>query len=145
MKRATRRAVNIISLLLFVSLRMVYSDNLSRNGRKTNRSEEINVGVIVAYERWVGKMGLSCIEMALPEFYASRGRDYNTRLVVHARDSKSDVIGAASAGMFFLSPFLPFRGMKFRNLYFSLVLVYSILLCVCVFFLFIYFLLQKFD
>ena len=132
MKRATRRVENIISLLLFVSLTTVYSDNLA------NRSEKINVGVIVDYERWVGKMGLSCIEMALPEFYASRGRDYNTRLVVHARDSKSDVIGAASAGMFFLSPFLPFRSMKFRNRYFSLVLVYSILLCFF-FFLLIFF------
>ena len=59
----------------------------------------VNVGVIVDYDRRIGKMGLSCIEMAISEFYASNAH-YKTRLVLHARDSKSDVVGAASAGTY---------------------------------------------
>ena len=48
-------------------------------------------------DTWLGKMGLSCITMALSDFYASHGH-YKTRLVLEIRDSKRDVMGAAAAG-----------------------------------------------
>ncbi|GAB2214925.1 hypothetical protein Droror1_Dr00019292 [Drosera rotundifolia] len=57
---------------------------------------EVKVGVVGDMGVWVGKMGLSCINMALSEFYASRPH-YRTRLVVDARDSKGDVVTAAAA------------------------------------------------
>ncbi|KAK7818686.1 glutamate receptor 2.6 [Quercus suber] len=56
----------------------------------------INVGVLDNYT-WVGKLGLSCINMALSDFYAYE--DYfKTRLVLQTRDSTSGVVEAAAAG-----------------------------------------------
>ncbi|KAB1223980.1 Glutamate receptor 2.2 [Morella rubra] len=55
-----------------------------------------NVGVLLDMDTWFAKMGLSCINMALSDFYASRSH-YKTRLVLHVRDSKSEVDGAAAA------------------------------------------------
>ncbi|XP_009773887.1 glutamate receptor 2.7-like isoform X2 [Nicotiana sylvestris] len=64
-----------------------------------NRSTiPINVGVVFDMDAWVGKMGLSCISMALSDFYSSdHGSDYKTRLVLHTRDSKRDIVAAAAA------------------------------------------------
>ncbi|XP_038711272.1 glutamate receptor 2.8-like isoform X2 [Tripterygium wilfordii] len=45
-----------------------------------------------------GMMSLSCINMALSEFYSSHG-NYKTRLVLTSRDSNRDVVAAASAGL----------------------------------------------
>ncbi|KAA8521441.1 hypothetical protein F0562_012106 [Nyssa sinensis] len=58
----------------------------------------VNVGVVLNMNKWVGKMGLSCISMAISDFYASHG-DYKTRLVLNTRDSKNDVVGAAAAAL----------------------------------------------
>ncbi|XP_033516810.2 glutamate receptor 2.1-like [Nicotiana tomentosiformis] len=66
--------------------------------RKT--TAPINVGVVMDMDEWVGKMGLSCISMALSDFYSSdHGSDYKTRLVLHTRDSKRDVVAAAAAAL----------------------------------------------
>ncbi|KAJ7958444.1 Glutamate receptor [Quillaja saponaria] len=63
-----------------------------------NTTIPVNVGVILDAEIWPGEMGLSCINMALSDFYVSNG-DYKTRLVLNTKDSKTDVIGAALAGL----------------------------------------------
>ncbi|XP_049349846.1 glutamate receptor 2.8-like [Solanum verrucosum] len=59
----------------------------------------INVGVVLDMDEWFGKMGLSCISMALSDFYSIDGSNYKTRLVLHTRDSKKDVVGAAAAAL----------------------------------------------
>lgn len=51
--------------------------------------------------------------MTLSDFYASH-ENYKTRLVLHTRDSKNDVIGAAAAGSS-LSLSLSIRYQKFEN------------------------------
>ncbi|KAK3437317.1 hypothetical protein EUGRSUZ_C01857 [Eucalyptus grandis] len=56
----------------------------------------VNVGVIVDLETWVGKMGLSCVELALSNFYSSNP-SYKTRLVLNVRDSKGEDAAAAAA------------------------------------------------
>ncbi|CAN6539668.1 unnamed protein product [Malus baccata var. baccata] len=58
----------------------------------------VHVGVILDLDTWPGKMGLSCIYMALSDFYASHA-GYNTRLVLHKRDSAEDVVVAATAAL----------------------------------------------
>ncbi|KAF8392930.1 hypothetical protein HHK36_021170 [Tetracentron sinense] len=63
-----------------------------------NTTVSFNVGVVLDFDTWVGKMGLSCIPMALSDFYAAHSF-YKTRLVLHTRDSKKDVVGAASAAL----------------------------------------------
>ncbi|KAJ6856243.1 hypothetical protein NC651_037981 [Populus alba x Populus x berolinensis] len=63
----------------------------------------VNVGVVLDFDNDLdGKIGLSCINMSLSDFYDTHG-DYKTRLVLITRDSKNDVAGAAAAG----SPSLP--------------------------------------
>ncbi|KAF9613256.1 hypothetical protein IFM89_006615 [Coptis chinensis] len=44
-----------------------------------------------------GKMSQSCISMALYDYYSIR--NYTRKLVLHTRDSNSDIVGAASAGL----------------------------------------------
>ncbi|CAK9145026.1 unnamed protein product [Ilex paraguariensis] len=63
-----------------------------------NATIPVNVGVILDMETMDGKKWLSCISMALSDFYTSNVH-YRTRLVLNPRDSKSDVVGAASAAL----------------------------------------------
>ncbi|PRQ31836.1 putative periplasmic binding protein-like I [Rosa chinensis] len=58
----------------------------------------VNVGVVVDLDEPSGKMYLSCIEMALSDFYAIHA-DYKTRLVLNTRNSNGDVVGAAAADL----------------------------------------------
>ncbi|KAJ6862074.1 hypothetical protein NC652_039032 [Populus alba x Populus x berolinensis] len=65
----------------------------------------VNVGVVLDLDSDLdGRIALSCIEMALSDFYATHG-DYKTRLVLNTRDSMKDVVGAAAAGPLSHSPF----------------------------------------
>ncbi|XP_010242322.1 PREDICTED: glutamate receptor 2.8-like [Nelumbo nucifera] len=60
-----------------------------------NTMETIDVGVILDLDTWTGKVGLSCIEMAISDFYATH-HNHKTRLKLHVRDSKNDIVEAAS-------------------------------------------------
>jgi ionotropic glutamate receptor len=71
-------------------------------GNAQNTTVPVDVGVVLDMDTWNGKMGWSCINMALSDFYASYP-DYKTRLRVNIRDSKRDVVGAAAAGSLSLS------------------------------------------
>ncbi|KAJ6295293.1 hypothetical protein OIU78_023335 [Salix suchowensis] len=72
-------------------------------GMAENISIPVNVGVVLDLGSDLdGKIALSCIEMALSDFYATHG-DYRTRLVLNTRDSMKDVVGAAAAGSLSLS------------------------------------------
>ncbi|XP_024176323.1 glutamate receptor 2.8 [Rosa chinensis] len=64
-----------------------------------NQTIPVNVGVILHdLNSQVGKILLSCINMALSDFYASHTY-YNTRLVLNTRESKRNVVSAASAAL----------------------------------------------
>ncbi|KAJ6758724.1 GLUTAMATE RECEPTOR 2.9 [Salix koriyanagi] len=68
-------------------------------GMAENISIPVNVGVVLDLDSDLdGKIALSCIEMALSDFYATHG-DYRTRLVLNTRDSMKDVVGAAAAAL----------------------------------------------
>jgi hypothetical protein len=71
-------------------------------GNAQNTTVPIDVGVVLDMDTWNGKMGWSCINMALSDFYASHPY-YKTRLRLNIRDSKRDVVGAAAAGSLSLS------------------------------------------
>ncbi|XVE53493.1 hypothetical protein DITRI_Ditri03aG0007600 [Diplodiscus trichospermus] len=58
----------------------------------------VNVGVVLDFDKLLGKIGLSCINMAISDFYATHA-SYRTRLVLNPRDSKMDVLGAAAAAV----------------------------------------------
>ncbi|KAK6140933.1 hypothetical protein DH2020_025326 [Rehmannia glutinosa] len=57
----------------------------------------IKVGVVLDMDGY-GEMALTCISMALRDFYATHDH-YKTRLVLTNRDSKGDVVGAAAAAL----------------------------------------------
>ncbi|CAK7354098.1 unnamed protein product [Dovyalis caffra] len=65
--------------------------------QNTTSTIPVNVGVVLDLDYLDANVSLSCINMALSDFYAAHG-DYKTRLVLTTRDSKKDVVGAAAAG-----------------------------------------------
>ncbi|GKV26093.1 hypothetical protein SLEP1_g35446 [Rubroshorea leprosula] len=58
----------------------------------------VNVGVVLDLDTWVGKLGLSCINMAISDFYFNHS-NYRTRLVLTVKDSEGDIVGAAAAAL----------------------------------------------
>ncbi|KAL2236872.1 UNVERIFIED_CONTAM: Glutamate receptor 2.7 [Sesamum indicum] len=59
----------------------------------------VRVGVVLDMDDYEGGSAtLSCISMALSDFYATHDH-YRTRLVLTNRDSKGDVVGAAAAAL----------------------------------------------
>ncbi|KAJ6406100.1 hypothetical protein OIU84_009762 [Salix udensis] len=65
--------------------------------QNTTPTIPVNVGVVLDLDDLNGKIALSCINMALSDFYASHG-SYKTRLALKTRNSMKDVVGAADAG-----------------------------------------------
>lgn len=63
----------------------------------------VNIGVIYDNDWGLGKMGYNCIKMGVKEFY-NKHAHYKTRIALHPKHYNSnDTVGAASAGMPFLS------------------------------------------
>lgn len=62
-----------------------------------NRTSNFQVGVILDLKSVVGSMGLSCMSVALSDFYSIHS-NYSTRLSLHVRDSQEQAIEAAAAG-----------------------------------------------
>ncbi|KAG9456023.1 hypothetical protein H6P81_000531 [Aristolochia fimbriata] len=62
-----------------------------------NTTEFFEVGVVLDLGTKVGKMGESCISMALSDFYAAH--NYTTKLLLHTRDSNKDIVGATAAAV----------------------------------------------
>ena len=58
---------------------------------------EIKVGAILDMGSWVGKVVHSCIAMAISDFYDVNTPHYETRVVLHIRDSNGEPLLALSA------------------------------------------------
>ncbi|TXG62329.1 hypothetical protein EZV62_013692 [Acer yangbiense] len=70
----------------------------NNNNNNTNTTP-VNVGVVLdVNNNEFGKIWLSCINMALSDFYTN-SHDYKTRLLLNVRDSKRDVVAAAAAAL----------------------------------------------
>ncbi|KAF8400397.1 hypothetical protein HHK36_013695 [Tetracentron sinense] len=71
----------------------------SANGRNGSVESKVMVpvGVVIDLNSTVGKIANISISMALSDFYAAHAH-YKTRMVLYTRDSKKDVVGAASTG-----------------------------------------------
>ncbi|CAK7354102.1 unnamed protein product [Dovyalis caffra] len=66
--------------------------------QNTTSTIPVNVGLVLDLDYLDANVSLSCINMALSDFYAAHG-DYKTRLVLTTRDFKKDVVGAAAAAL----------------------------------------------
>ncbi|KAJ1380974.1 glutamate-gated kainate-type ion channel receptor subunit GluR19 [Sesbania bispinosa] len=63
-----------------------------------NETVVVKVGAVLDLSNGtVGKMGLSCINISLSDFYLSHSH-YKTRLQLIVRDSNRDVVTAAAQG-----------------------------------------------
>ncbi|XP_050369016.1 glutamate receptor 2.8-like [Argentina anserina] len=90
MENQKRRSI----VLVFVSCILMAGVQAAENTTRI----PVNVGVIADLDEPAGKMYLSCIEMALSDFYASHAQ-YKTRVVLSASNSHEDVVGAADAAL----------------------------------------------
>ncbi|XP_044462895.1 glutamate receptor 2.8-like [Mangifera indica] len=86
------RKSNLVPFSLFLCV-LVTDTAMSQNS-----TVPINVGVILNLDREFGMMSLSCINMALSDFYATNSH-CKTRLILNTRHSKGDVIGTAAAAL----------------------------------------------
>ncbi|XP_016746206.2 glutamate receptor 1.2 [Gossypium hirsutum] len=79
---------------------------LSTNHTSINDTaiEMIHVGLILDAQSWVGKIVDSCISMAISDFY-SQNCHYQTKLVVHTRDSGGDPLLLLSQALVLLENF----------------------------------------
>ncbi|KAJ0090981.1 hypothetical protein Patl1_12656 [Pistacia atlantica] len=92
-----QRPTNLVSFSFFLSLLFTFIF-FTRTAISQNTTIPVNVGVILNVNGEFGKMSLSCINMALSDFYATNSH-YKTRLILNTRHSKSDDIGAAAAAL----------------------------------------------
>ncbi|GLU01189.1 hypothetical protein SLE2022_185110 [Rubroshorea leprosula] len=83
---------------LLVFCRLLLAELALAQNTTATATIPVKVGVVLDMDTWVGKLGLSCINMALRDFYSYHS-NYTTRLVLNIRDSKGDVVGAAAAGL----------------------------------------------
>lgn len=62
---------------------------------------KVPVGIVLDQNSTVGEMAENFMAMAISDFYAAND-NYQTRLSLIKRDSRGDVVSAASAGNFFI-------------------------------------------
>ncbi|KAF9661998.1 hypothetical protein SADUNF_Sadunf18G0007500 [Salix dunnii] len=85
----------VLSFLLFLCLKILF---IEMGVAQNTTSIPVNVGVALDLGYRDANIALSCINMALSDFYATHG-GYKTRVVLAIRDSKKDVVGAAAAAL----------------------------------------------
>ncbi|KAL2461617.1 Glutamate receptor 2.2 [Abeliophyllum distichum] len=84
--------------LLQVSIALLLFPTSSTEQNSTGSIMNFQVGVVLDLNLPVGRIGQSCLSMALSDFYSVHS-NYKTRLVLHLRDSNDSVIDAASAAL----------------------------------------------
>ncbi|KAF6149048.1 hypothetical protein GIB67_018626 [Kingdonia uniflora] len=93
-KKITR--VSLSLFFFFLSLNLVLGGVPVSPNRTT---VTFDIGVILDLDTLEGKKASTSISIALSDFYITHS-NYKTRLVLHTRDSKQNVVGAASAALY---------------------------------------------
>ena len=70
---------------------------LAQSKNESNIVVKVGAVIDVSSNGTVGKIGLSCINMSLSDFYLSHSH-YKTRIQLIVRDSHKDVVTAAAHG-----------------------------------------------
>ncbi|CAA0371054.1 unnamed protein product [Arabidopsis thaliana] len=81
---------------LFFCALLVFFFCLEISRGQNNGQTQVNVGVVTDVGTSYSEVAMLCINMSLDDFYSSRPQ-FQTRLVFNVGDSKSDVVGAATA------------------------------------------------
>ncbi|XVF48222.1 hypothetical protein PTKIN_Ptkin03bG0172600 [Pterospermum kingtungense] len=96
--RNCSKPINFHLLPIIFLFNILLLDGVVTQTQIANTTSPVNVGVVLDLESLVGKIGLSCINMALSDFYAIYPH-YKTRVVLNTKDSKEDVVQAAAAAL----------------------------------------------
>ncbi|CAN8285479.1 unnamed protein product [Cochlearia groenlandica] len=90
----TTLSSNRLSLSSFWGLFLIAGVCLGQN----QKSHEIKVGVVLDLQTTFSKICLTSINMSLSDFYKDHP-NYRTRLAIHVRDSKEDIVEASAAAL----------------------------------------------
>jgi ionotropic glutamate receptor len=88
------------SILIFMAITCIFVNMLGGMAQTRNNESSIVVkvgAVLDVTNGTVGIIGLSCINMALSDFYLTHSH-YKTRIQIIVRDSHKDVVTAAAHG-----------------------------------------------
>lgn len=88
-------SLNFLCLKHYICVSLYFSLLLSC---KAQSNSTFQVGVVLDSDSLVGRIGLSCLKMGLSDFYSVHS-SYTTKLVLHIRDSKGQIIDAAASGI----------------------------------------------
>ena len=91
------KKVILFSSFLFFSLNLIERYPTDAQNNNLNARTSFDVGIVLDLESPLGKMSSICISMALEDFYTTHN-NYTTELILHWRDSKRDIVDAASMG-----------------------------------------------
>ncbi|KAL1162827.1 hypothetical protein V6Z11_A07G229000 [Gossypium hirsutum] len=91
-------------VLVTILFSLVQSSSANHTSVNDTSIEMIHVGLILDAQSWVGKIVDSYISLAISDFY-SRNRHYQTKLIVHTRDSEGDSLLVLSQALVLLENF----------------------------------------
>ncbi|KAJ8634679.1 hypothetical protein MRB53_008946 [Persea americana] len=83
------------SFLLLFSLTLIGRCPTTAQNKSPNARISFDIGIVLHLESTLGKTNNVCISMALDDFFTTEN-NYNTKLILHWRDSKEDDVEAAS-------------------------------------------------
>ncbi|KAG4190486.1 hypothetical protein ERO13_A07G034600v2 [Gossypium hirsutum] len=89
---------SFITICLFLNVCLSQGVTAQSQNTTGDATIPVKVGVVLDMDSVVGKIGMSCMNMALLDFYATHPH-YKTRLVFNTKDSMDDVVAAASAAV----------------------------------------------
>lgn len=94
-------------LILIITLLLCSSGKFCN---AVNNDKRVNVGVLLDYDSWVGKVAKTAMEIAADDVNTDTQLLNGSQLVLHFRDSGGDAVVGASAGnlifCFFLLGFI---------------------------------------
>ncbi|XP_022756262.1 glutamate receptor 2.8-like [Durio zibethinus] len=93
-----KKSINFHLLIICLLMVFLLLDGVMVTQTLNNITTPVKLGVVLDLDSLVGKIGLSCINMALSDFYATHPH-YKTRVVFTTKDSKEDVVSAAAAAL----------------------------------------------
>ncbi|KAG5408320.1 hypothetical protein IGI04_004639 [Brassica rapa subsp. trilocularis] len=91
---------NLVSRSLFPLRLLIFLVFLIIYGKSQKESLQVKVGVVLNTNVTLVDLSLRAINMSLSEFYKTN-KDFKTRIVLHIRDSKQTVVGAAASDVAF--------------------------------------------
>ncbi|XP_073147283.1 glutamate receptor 2.8-like [Henckelia pumila] len=86
----------MLFFILYISLFSLSGSLCIAQTEVVNRT--FKVGVILDFDSLIGRIGLTSLSLAISDFYETN-TDYTTRLELHLRDSKGEVIDAAAKAL----------------------------------------------